>query len=292
MTNRLCRVCPALPLAMCLAAGSPATAQSNAAAASSTPPAAASTAETEPNITPDTESPWRIGVATWVWVLGLEGDVGVRGRSAQIDASFVDIVDASDSILAFSGRVEVAYKRFGMYADGFYADLGVEEATGPRGVGNVEIEYQQTIIDFGAMYRILDREPAGRAVNNHHTFTIDLYAGGRYSSVELSLDPRNLSERSHKENWIDPIFGAKLLLPITESWHIAFTGDVGGFGVASDLTWGATAVVGYDFKLFDFPASAMLGYRAIGWDYTSDDSSSFDLEVIEHGIILGFAMRF
>mgnify|MGYP000367028859 CR=1 FL=1 len=54
-----------------------------------------------------------------------------------------------------------------------------------------------------------------------------------------------------------------------------------------------TAVVGYDFRLFHHPASVILGYRAIAWDYTDGSGTSeFTGDVAQHGVMLGFGMRF
>ena len=83
------------------------------------------------------------------------------------------------------------------------------------------------------------------------------------------------------------------VLPINEKWHIAANGDIGGFGVESDFTWSVTSVLGYDFSLFDHPASVYLGYRAIGWDFTERSGSNrFTWDVVMHGPIMGFSLLF
>lgn len=252
----------------------------------------ANTAESEATMAPATSSPWRLEFNTWIWIMGLNGDVGIGDRTSEVDASFGDILEESDSIFAFSGRLEVGYERFGVFVDGLYSDLGVENASGPAGISSIDVTLQQGIIDFGAMYRLIDNEPQGNAAQNRRNFTLDLYAGGRYNTVTLELDPRNLSSRSMTEDWVDPIIGAKVVVPLAADWHIAVNGDVGGFGVSSDLTWSATVVIGYDFSLFDIPSTAMVGYRAIGWDYESDDDQDFKWDIVQHGIIIGFAMHF
>ena len=54
-----------------------------------------------------------------------------------------------------------------------------------------------------------------------------------------------------------------------------------------------TAVIGYDFLLFDNPASVYLVYRAIGWDFTEGSGSErFTWDVVMHGPILGFSLMF
>lgn len=238
-------------------------------------------------------SPWRFDFNTWIWAMGVSGDVGVRGRTADIDASFIDILDESDSVFAFSGRLEVGYERFGGFIDGYYANLGVEDASGPAGLADIDVTMEQIIIDFGAMYRVGVWEPTGTAAMNERDITLDLYAGGRFNDLELELDPANVATRSGDKQWVDPIVGAKLVYPISERFRLSVNGDVGGFGVESDFTWSGTAVIGYDFNLFDIPATVYGGYRAIGWDYSEGSGmEEFTWDVVNHGPMLGFSVRF
>ena len=238
--------------------------------------------------------PWRVEFRAWAWLMGVEGDIGVRGRTTEVSASFLDVLEGSDSLFAFSGRLEVAYNGFGAFIDGMYADVGAEDQTGTAGRAAIDIEFEQTILDFGLMYRVVDTPPRaeGAAANWRH-LTVDLYAGGRYSGLDIEIDPDRVAPRQADESWLDPIVGAKAIFPIAERWHAELNGDIGGFGVSSDLTWSATAVVGYDFEMFGTPASVLLGYRVIGWDYTEGSGNpEFVWDLFQHGVILGLDLRF
>ncbi len=242
----------------------------------------------------DGSSPkWRVDFNTWLWMVGVEGTVGARGRTADVSADFGDILDASDSVVAFSGHLEVGYGRVAGFIDGFYADLGAEDQTGPGGMADVDVAFKQGIVDFGLMYRIGDWEPSGDAANNRRNTTLDLYGGVRFNSIELEVDPANLDARSRSKDWFDPIIGAKLVLPISRRWHFQANGDVGGFGVESDLTWSTTAAFGYNFEIFGQSATVLAGYRAIGWDYSDGaGNDEFTFDVTQHGPILGFSLHF
>lgn len=261
--------------------------------AAGTPPAPAASAESPPPITADSSTSLRFDMYAWIWLIGLNGDVGARGRTAEVDADFGDILDASDSVFAFSGRLEVGYGRIGGFIDGMYADLGADDQTGPGGLADIDIEFKQGMIDFGMMYRVVDVEPSGAGAANPRNLTLDLYAGGRYNSIELGVNPANLPERSRSQDWLDPIVGAKLRLPLAERWRFEVNGDVGGFGVESDFTWSTTAVFGYDFSLFGLPSTVLAGYRAVGWDYTDGSGNSeFKFDIVQHGPLLGLSVRF
>ena len=239
------------------------------------------------------EDPWRIEFNSWVWLMGVYGDMGVRGRTARVSASFSDILDGSDSLMALSGRLEIGYEKFAVFVDGLYSEVGVDNARAPDGTTTVDITFKQSIVDFGVMYRVAEWEPTPGADRNARNVTVDLYAGARYTGLELEIDPSGAASQSGDEDWFDPIVGAKWVVPFAEHWHLALNGDIGGFGVESDFTWSATAVVGYDFHIGTLPASLMFGYRAMSWDYTrGSGDSEFTWDLSQHGAILGFSLLF
>lgn len=255
-----------------------------------TSPVAVTTEHSE-SPTPE-PSHWRADFLARIWLMGVHGDVGARGQSADIDASFLDVVDESDSLFAVSGRLELGYQRITAFVDSFYADIGVDNASGPAGEANIDVDLQQTIVDFGLMYRLLEREPTGNGAGNPRPVSFDAYAGGRYSGVEMTLDSAAGGSRSRDKSWVDPIVGGKLVVPVSPRWRLELNADVGGFGAASDFTWSATGVLAYDFHVGKLPASVSAGYRAVGWDYTDDDENEFKYDIIAHGLVLGFALHF
>ena len=254
---------------------------------------AVTSAEDPEPLKTDASEGWRFEFNSWLWMVGFTGDIGARGRTADVDANFGDVLDASDSVFALSGRIELGFGKIAAFADGVYSDLGFDDQTGPLGLSDIDVTLEQGLIDFGLMYRIGDWEPHGAAEANPRNITLDLYAGARYNSLELTVSPANIDERSTSRDWFDPIVGAKLGLPLSERWHLKLNGDVGGFGVESDFTWSATAVFGYDFDLFGLPATILAGYRAIGWDYSDGSGNDeFVFDITQHGPILGLSIRF
>lgn len=85
---------------------------------------------------------WRGELIVWFWLSGIEGDVSVRALTADISADFGDILDASDSILAFSGRLEVGKGRWGLFVDGLYSDLGADDQSGPVGLQEIDATFE------------------------------------------------------------------------------------------------------------------------------------------------------
>ena len=71
-----------------------------------------------------------------------------------------------------------------------------------------------------------------------------------------------------------------------DSFAVGFRGDIGGFGIESDLTW--EAFVGFGWHLSPH-TSLTFGYRALGTDYSGDD---FATDTISHGPIIGMVCKF
>lgn len=239
------------------------------------------------------EDKWRVDFKTWIWLLGVDGDAGVDGIVTGVSADFGDILHGSDSLVGFSGRLDIGKGKWGGFIDGIYADLGINDVSSP-GAPETELSFKMNMVDFGVMYRIGEWASDGaKAELNKRDVTLDLYAGLRYTSFDLHLNQAGAPPHNRYREWVDPIVGAKIDFPISKSMHIEANGDVGGFGLESDFTWSATAVIGWDFALFDHPSNIFLGYRAIGHDSSNGrGADKFTWDVITHGPIIGFSLLF
>ena len=233
--------------------------------------------------------PWRVDFTTWLWLYGITGDIGIGPLTADVDSTFLDVLQESDSVMAFSGRLEVGYGKFAGYVDGTYAKVGADDQSGSAGAANIDVTVNTGLVDFGLMYRLTDWE----STVDERGGALDIYAGARYLTLGVELDPAAANSLQRDRDWIDPIVGLKVRQPLAPAWHLSAWGDVGGFGVSSDLTWSVTAVVGFDFELFKIPATFYVGYRAIGWDYTDGSGPSrLEWDAVMHGPTLGFQARF
>lgn len=54
---------------------------------------------------------WHVDVMPYVWAAGLYGDVTVKGTTAPVSASFIDILQNTDSLIGIQGRIEVSRRR-------------------------------------------------------------------------------------------------------------------------------------------------------------------------------------
>jgi hypothetical protein len=232
--------------------------------------------ETQPVAT--TESGWHVRAALYGWGTALDGDVTLRGNKVPVDVGFDDIFDNID--FAFMGVVEVGRGKWSVLTDLFYADLSADNTK-----GNLEfdVELKQFIGNFIVAYNVVD-DPCRR---------FDVYAGARVSSLETDINITQTGlvrattfSGSAEETWVDPIIGARFQQQLPNQFFLRTVGDIGGFGVSSDLTWQALLALGYHIS---DSSSVTLGYRAIGTDY---EDGQFGYDVISHGLLLGFEYRF
>lgn len=94
------------------------------------------------------------------------------------------------------------------------------------------------------------------------------------------------SFHSANKDWADPIIGLRSQWNINDKWYLAGKGDIGGFGVSSDLTWELQGTVGYHFT----PCfSTEIGYRYFDTDY---NDGGFTYDVAQAGLLLNFNFTF
>jgi hypothetical protein len=227
---------------------------------------------------------WHVTFTPYLWATGLYGDVTVKGVSAHLDASFIDLLDNTDTLVGLQGHVEVSRGRLGVYGDFFYVKTKVEDA----GTTGVDVTTRMWFMEFGAQYRLLDT-----TTDRVPGITLDAYAGGRYTYLDLDLDTRGELSRNTQVDWIDPLVGARLGVHFSEHVFVLIAGDIGGFGVGSDIAWSIMGLLGYRWQGAGAEWAVLAGYRALSQDYsTGSGLNRFKWDVTMHGPILGFSLRF
>ncbi len=228
---------------------------------------------------PSSDTGWSGSVTPYVWFAGIDGDATVRGHSDSGAASFGDIFD--DMKFALMTTAEVRNGRIGVLVDLLYLDLEQGVST-PRdiafdgGSGTVRM----TGLGIAAMYRFIED---ARGV-------LDAGAGIRpwWVDTRLRLNPGRAAGRSFNTSsqWADPVIALRGQLRLSGPLSVSAYGDIGGFGVGSDLTWQVTATV-------DWQPNEWLMLRA-GWRHLAFDfkngPASLDLAV--SGPIIGASFRF
>lgn len=225
-----------------------------------------------------TESGWTFSFAPYFWAAGLSGEVAQFGLPAvDVDASFSDIFDH----LEF-GAMAIGEARNGPYsifADVMYTKISGQSGT-PRGVLATDVELTSETFAglLGAGYSVIDSDAA----------RLDLVAGMRVWSVEseLSFHGGVLDGRTRidQATWVDGLAGFRGTYSLTSEIYLIGWGLVGAGG--ANLDWDVAAAIGYRFN---DTISAIVGYRALGVDYSND---GFVFDVTQQGPMLGLTVRF
>jgi hypothetical protein len=254
-------------------------------------------------------SGWTFRFVPYAWLPALNGTQTIRGRSAKVDASFIDIVEKSDSIVALMGDFEARYGRFALYGDAVWMKLGVDRShirsrTPAPGISTtiglgLNLDIEMAILGFGASYEVARSGP----------LALDVLGGGRYwyQNADLSFDVGFNADIGDLEivgaraiaasgsvDWLDPVIGAQLRYTVAPGHELFLRGDIGGFGVGSDFSWQAVGAYSVDFGTYrGVTFSGVLGYRALYVDYTQGEGRRrYEFDMLLHGPILGLSMRF
>ena len=231
---------------------------------------------------------WSLSLTPQFWAVSLDGSVTTRGNKTDVDASFSDIWDESDSLLAFNNEIEFHYDRFGFLVNPNYAKLGVDDvANGTILEGDLTME--MFFLDLFGMYRVADWDMESTTGGEDTHATFDLLAGVRYTELENELELDAGPEPDQKKDWWDPVVGASSVIDLTPRWFFAFRGDLGGFGAGSDFTANAMASIGYRFLIFNHPVSVRAGYQGFFQDYDEDSGADrYEWDMTIHGPKIGF----
>jgi len=160
---------------------------------------------------------------------------------------------------------------------------------GPLGRQNADVKLRLLDTKFGIDY-LLGPYPLASGTNAAQV-TLAPYIAGRYFFMETDITSSIPEVRAEgSESWLDPLIGVRSVWDLSRRWNIAVAGNVGGFGVGSDLSAEGLATVGYRFHLSKkIAANVVAGYRAFYQDY-SHQSFAYDATI--HGPIFGIDLTF
>jgi hypothetical protein len=247
------------------------TAESTATAATEPAPAPKPVKETDISALEKPEDApakkWALDLTLYAFAAGLDGEIGARRTDADVDVDFFDILENLE--FAAMGKVRVGYDRWALTTDVLYLGLGASN--------NIAVaDLDQWMVEPTVSYR----------VNPY----FEPLAGVRYNSLSTTVIGTLGRQASGNREWVDPIIGTNLTLPLSEKVALHLRGDIGGFGVGSDLTWQLYPRVSWRFHRH-FSVDA--GYRLLYMDYLDGGQANrFDLEVLIHGPQVGFTAHF
>ncbi len=233
---------------------------------------------------PPTEDERRWALTPYLWMTAMEGDATVKGRTANVDLSFGDILDHLD--LGLMGHFEGQTAENSVFMDLTWAALEAEEDLAP-GV-EAELDLGLTIFELGGGLVLGD--PPAAEVAPEAQRRVEVLGGLRYWRVTGDLDVTGVFSGDDTEEWVDPFVGLRAAFPLNDELQLSLRGDVGGFNVGSDFSYNAVAALLW--QAFD-NGNLAAGYRVLDADY--DDGSGadrFEFDARLKGPFVGLMFRF
>ncbi len=204
---------------------------------------------------------WRFNLAPlYLWASSLDGTLTARDNDIAFQLPFDQAFDNLE--MAFTFRFEAWKGRWGILTDFSYMDISSDKAVGPL---ELNVTLENLIAEVSAGYLFDD--------------AAFLYLGARYYGVDSAITGSMGRELQADKSWVDPIVGFGWRPRLSERWTFGAAVDVGGFGIASDLTWKAQAVI--DWRVGKFIALGA-GYRLLDYDY-KDEDEGFAYDLSQHG---------
>lgn len=243
---------------------------------------------------PASADTWRFDVAPfYLWLPALEGDVTVRGQEVPVDVTVGEFTETLFESLkvAATGRFEARKNRLILTLDLLYVSL-VDDSTTQRGT-DVGVEFSQLLLEFGAGYRLGEWALGS---GSRPTLALEVLGGARYVHMHGELDiagsgPLGLQTQVSRDvDWIEPFLGGRMLLTFSDKLMVAVRGDIGGFGIGSDVTWALVGALRYHVSR---AVSLVAAYRVLDIDYDEGSGTSrFVYDVLAHGPAFGLVLHF
>ena len=239
----------------------------------SKPPAAESPAASDDE--------WKVRVTPFAWLPKTRLNVSYGDRSVNREITPSQAI--SNLQFAIAGQVAAQNGRWGVTGEGLYANLA-DDVQYRNITGS--LRSNETLLQASGSYRLVDDDG----------FTLDGVVGLRFYDFGFTnsftrdgvIFTRNF-DAHRSRSWVDPLIGLRSTIPFNKELNLNLYGDVGGFGVGSDLSWRAQAVFGYNVS---DSVSLNLGYSALGARYQQGAGSNlFKIDFTNYGPVVGATIK-
>ena len=230
---------------------------------------------------------WQFEITPYLFAASMDGTVGLRGISADVDMSFNDIWERLDQAAML--RMSARKNNWVYVLDAIYFKIKDQQSSswqGPLGntsTAQLNADMTQQVYSVAAGRRVLDQKAK-----------VEVLGVARYTRLATSLNlavttgsnllPDGSRAVSGKESWWDAAIAVQASTPIASKWDLVGYADVGGGG--SKLTYQLLAGVNWQFTK---PVSAKFGYRYFYQDY---QNGAFKWDMADSGAYLGIGFKF
>jgi hypothetical protein len=225
---------------------------------------------------------WEFATIGYVFFAGAHGKTTPRDPlpPVDLDLKFGDILKAFK--FAFMGAAEARNDRLVFLGDLMWVHLGESQGLKVRDRNFADVKIDSKTWEVTAL--------GGYRVANNGPVVVDLLAGGRLNGNKQGFSYHGTLldlSASISKTWLDPIVATRINAPLGGKFGMSLYGDIGGFGIGSDLTWHGIATVNYQIN---HKMAVGLGWRYFKINY--DDKDGFLYNVAQSGPILSLRSVF
>jgi hypothetical protein len=225
---------------------------------------------------------WRHTAFVYAMGAALGGDAYVGPLHVPVDMSISDVFDALEFGAMAAYRADNG--TWSVTGDATFMGLGGTAEGSRRGLVKGDVDVDQTTLSL-TLGRRLTPSLEAMFILSYFDLSTDVKVTTTGSAGLVT------AKAAAGADWIDPLVGLQYNVPLGDAWRFNLRGDVGGFGVGSDLTyqvltnlrWQASERIGVAF-----------GYRLIAFDYedgTEDGPGYQRYDLVEQGPFVGVTIE-
>lgn len=224
---------------------------------------------------------WHYLVQPYALFPNMRGDTGIGEQLLiSVDEDPSDIFEHLQ--MGAMLYVEARNDHWTFSSDVLYMDLGADFGNSDGLIDTEgDVDLSQIGWELAAMRRLTPNFELGLGLTYNQ---IDVDLGG---TITTPMGSTSFSA-GLEEDWIDPTIVSRVTVPINDKWFFQARGNIGGFGVGSDLMWQLMADFGYRPSEKWFLA---FGYRIIDIDFedgSGPDRFVYDMQTFGPQMKVGF----
>ena len=217
---------------------------------------------------------WRIKFTPNLWASGVDTTLGKSGREVKVDKTFLNLLDKTS--LAAALNIEVGKGPVSGVLTGLYFQFKLDGST-RNGHIQAKAKLNMAIVDFGLPIQFLNVPLGSNPGADPPRLSLEFVPGFRYTYADtdssIYLGQLDTLHPGTTDHFFDPYAGGRIRLDLNRQLNFTCVGNVGGWGVGTELTY----ALGGQFEYrFNPTFGVFAGYRVL-YDKFDNDGTKLDL---------------
>jgi hypothetical protein len=222
-------------------------------------------------------SGWEFELAPmFLWGMSIDGTSEVGPVELPLNIDFTDGV-LENLAAVFTLHFEAKKKDLTLFTEIQYADLTPSAEI--RGGPTVDVEFQNTLFELGAAYR----------VGTTGSTDWEVLGGARYTdqAISATIEESGVTVMDVDEGWWDGFVGGRVITRLSPKWTLMGRADIGAGG--SDLVWNIAGFADYRFNDW---GSVFAGWKWLDYDYESGSGlDRYGYDALQQGPLAGLTIH-